>query len=706
MLLGGTDGAAPAITDRVDYLIPVSASVGCGGRRLDTINLRYDLSRLGQRIQDIAVPSGFDRTVELRVEDPATGDLSRLLAWGKLARPSLSISETESATFTARLDPHLFGKPLLGYPVRKDASDIATLTIERDLVFNPETDHKLYPNRSDLTEAGFGIGVGSYFFADVESLRTQPARSLQGATATRWDLSTAVHRLCWTLNPDETWIANPLLSDLQAICGTQTTLLENLRVKLGTRLPEALDQLLEPHGFTWYVRHTIDTADPAFPVTSTITIIERGQGVSVDLKLQRIGETIDSNLTHADSVDLRWELAERPNVIRGFSALALREGTFELRPAWSPVDDSLTKAELEKEGKEHDRKHADVFRKFVLNEAGDWTGTRDDFAAAIDLEDLFGTTTVPRRRRFRPALTRGKDRQPIGVNGYVVEFAESALYEQVPFAFSVLETECGILFERSVSEKIRAAFLKKRRSVAAGEVPEPFIRITCCIEGDFRERATAARRPESPNGADIIRDYDLKTKFHDSRVCSSGPFKSRNYDDRHAAIVSATAATPSVIVITGEYDWLKIGDRIAILDSSNSDGVFTIKTVVAGGGLTTLTVDELIAADSADGTLALLTDEEAPFRALTAHVNAIQAEEDFAPLHASASLFGIDHPEYSLGKIVPSVQTRNLQLDSLALSSATQRHPQIVGLDYRCDGEQQISLHLEQYEGRLKYRVG
>ncbi len=758
VLLGDEDGNRPTIDDRCDFLIPTTLTRDLGGGTLDSINFRFDMHRYGSRLQDTSLPSGHNRIVEVRIENPQTGQLDQILGWGKLARQPQSIGDSEAVGFVARLDHFLFGTRMAGYPAR-DPHSGEIVTVRKPLTFNPVLDDTRLPNRSDKTgsEGANDLGdwdadtnspalasgdgtFGDYYTVSVagmteldgltdhelgdvlffdgeswqpgldparlvidpDSLRTAAARTLHDVTATRWDLATAAERLCWTLNRRQRWFDNPTLADLQSVLGTDTPLLENHTIPLDVSLPEALDQLLAPHGFTWYVEHAIDISDVTLPLVSMIKVAERGRGDEVTLRLQRLADTIDSSKTNVDTLSIAYDIAARPNVIVGRSALALREGTFLLRPCWPKTDDTLTKQDLTEDLKEHDRSTIDVYRKFVFDTAGDYVGLRDDFADDQNLEELFGRTTVPMRRRFRPALTQGLDRRPIGVNGYLVEWHNGTEWVTVPWSFSVLEHETGIVLERGLDEAFRDEFLKKTRSVAAGDVPDPVLRITCCIEGDRGTTYTASRRDESANGSDIPRHYDLSHKFHDSRVLESGAFASILYYDRHDSITGFTfsGSLGGQVQVAGDLTaLLKEGDRVNVLDSTDNDGVYHVASLVFAAGFTTLTLREPIINDATvDGVLAYLTHEEAPLTKLTAYCDDIQAEEDFVVIHADATLFGIDHPEYRLSQVVTKVEHRNLSLDSYAAAAAVQRHPQITRLTYTLDSQQKLSLVLDQFD--------
>lgn len=687
VLLGPASGAAPAITDRCDYLRPISLTRDFGGGTLDSITLDFDLDRYGRRLQDTSLPSGHNRIVEVRVENPVTGNLDQVLGWGKLARQPQSIGSGEKVGFVARLDHFLFGKRLVGYPVYEPISAAATI-VRKPITANPVIDDTRQPNRSDQ------VGThGQRLFLDPESLRTAGATTLQAAAATFWDLATLIETVCWLLNPDETWFKNPTLADLQAVLGIGSTLLRDHDIPLGASLPEALDAILAPHNYTWFVRHSVATGDAALPRTSTIVVAERGQGLATTLRLQRIDDLIDSSETNVDSISIAYDIAARPNVIIGRSALRLREGTFELRPAWPDDENDLSLADLTDDGEKHD--HPRALKEFALNEAGDYTGTRTEWTSCTDLEPLFGTPTVPCRRRFKPALTQGLDRKPIGRNGYLAEWHDGTDWHDLTEDFSVLAHECGIRIG-TPSE----ALVDRFRVVRRESPPPPFIRITCCIEGDDCFEVTVARRPESANGSDIPRLYDLSHKFKDSSI-SNGGFGSEQYAERHEAITAATITPTSSLTVAADLtvdNKLAVGDRLAVIGSTANDGVYHVQSFSLAGTDTVIVTREPLADATGNGVLAYLTDEEKPDTVLKIYCEEIQRDEDFVVIHADALLFGINHPEYDLGQIVVNVTQRNLSLDSYAAAAVTQRHPQITRLTYQFDGKQSLALTLDQFD--------
>ena len=251
-VLLGQPGQPPTLQDEVDYLIPLTIERSTGGGRIDTIELEYDLAKRNERLVDVSAPIGYDREVEV-VEIDENGEIVQVHGWGKIGvQPSEIIgggSGRESVKFKVRMDHHLFGDQITDTEFHDVAAN-DVVVLDHDIIFNPEIDEKMEPNRSDKKDDS--AHDEAYLFVDPESMRTTPAKTYQGQTASYWTIAEAVHRLIWTANPDETYISNPGLSDIQADLGqVPDNLFRNHKLKAGMYLPKALDALLEPYGCGW-----------------------------------------------------------------------------------------------------------------------------------------------------------------------------------------------------------------------------------------------------------------------------------------------------------------------------------------------------------------------------------------------------------------------------------------------------------------------
>jgi hypothetical protein len=515
-------------------------------------------------------------------------------------------------------------------------------------VFNPEVDGRIEGNRSRRSDERHGPDVDGFhpwYFLLPESTTTETSREFQDQDRTKWTLAEAVHRLCWSCNPDERWIKNPGILELQDVFGFSDDDVKNVRVDYGQYLPECLDQLLYPLGYSWRLRYALD--DGGERVT-TLHFFRRGQGQAIELRLQRLGEQFDFRRTDLDRLGISTQLAALANKVTVRGGFPRIEATFGLLPGWPGSEDDHDLADLEP-GEPGAQQHPEVFRKWILNEAGDYRNDRDpppgNPAINFWTQDLhhnltgqeFGDELVfcHRRRRLYPCLSQVENEQGVlHSREYVVEYWDRDQPDAVtphvdsdpgwtPVAepFSVLEQEAGILFHR-VPHDLVYLF----RELTSGpcpdlnEVPHPglFLRITACVEADRRlERSRTSQH--SPQGETIELVLDLPDKFQLHRRSSFSIFQNR----------STRAA--------------EIDDRTAL--------------------------------------------EE--------YVARVVEVEDAASVSCTIGLPGVDHADLEVSQVLEKISGREIALRATPIGGA-ERPLQIVGVRLFLEGEQRTELVLEQ----------
>jgi len=519
VLLGPSDGSPPSIDNEVDYLIVEGISKSHSGGRLDAIMLKYDLVKADARLIDTTVPIGYNRQVEIRRLD-ADGEPTEVLAWGFLDAQGQAIGSGETVTAEAILSESAFGQPITALRVW-DQSASEVVDVHWPLVFNPTIDDLVEGNRSDKTDDERG---DCHLFVDPESLRTDAAKTWQEQQASEWMVSEAVHWLCWNANPDEEHIDNPTLDDLQQVFAGDSSRLKNFAVPYGLSLPAALDALLQPFGWSWYVEHKLEGSDRK----SSLRFFRLGEGPLVNLYLQRPGETISLRKTNVDNLRVQYDLGRLRNHIVGRGGLIRREVTVPLIPAWPSADDATFAEDLHRLeiGQADAETHRNVGRKFALNEAGDYIGLRTGITAPFDLAAKAGVDTlVRRRRRFQPCLSRANADEDPESAGYLVEWwdeeaedATSYLVDDDPgwtksrWRYSVLEKECGIYFEGATPPGELWLLLQEDKL---------HLRITAAIDTDLALEREAVRRSASPSGRDQTLFLDLSRKFFDRQLADS-----------------------------------------------------------------------------------------------------------------------------------------------------------------------------------------
>ncbi|HTN02938.1 MAG TPA: hypothetical protein VL132_13720, partial [Planctomycetaceae bacterium] len=521
VLLGDKDGGAPTVDDEAPWLVPLSASLTAGGGWLDTLSFAVDLARAEIRLQDTTVPVGYHRQVELRRLDE-DGEPTEIVAWGMIAANSQEIELREQVGITARVDRFVFGEVLTQSSYWDPIAETER-RVHLPVVFNPEIDDKIEPNRSDQTDASRG---DCHLFFHPESHRLQGAVDLQQQVADHWTLSEAAHWLIWNCNPEEKYITNPTLDDLQAaFAGHDEGQLKNFPLPFGRYLPELLDALLTPFGFGWYLVHTLDAEDDDARKT-TFKFFRRGEGPKVFLWQQAPGATIDPVKTTVERISASYDITRLANVVVGRAGFKLYESTFPLIPGWEPGDDEQEFAKLD-QGEELFKTYPFAYRKFVLNEAGDYNGTRPEITGHYPLiGDIGDSDLVIRRRKFQRCISEHTSDDDAESNGLVLEWwssiQEGATSPTDPadpgwirarWPFRLLEKECGILFTgptppQELYDLFQTGF------------DEVHLRLTASLESDYALESTAESRPSSPNGEDVTLFLGVKDRFHFREVTS------------------------------------------------------------------------------------------------------------------------------------------------------------------------------------------
>lgn len=633
----------PDDTDETKEYRVESIKRSAGGQRLDTAEFTFATEKI---ISDIKTPVDYRKKVDVIAaaaakDDEETAPPADVVFRGEMGVASLTLDDRgqQVAKATARTEQWHFGAPLVGWRFKTvdDASQTVYRTIEDDVRFNPEIDRRILNNRSNwYIELDAATGSRWYTWIDPESVRTTGAQTILDQSAEEWTLAQAVMSLCYLLNPDQEYIKNP---DFQALAKVfdAAPVLRDWTIPRGVYLPEALDKLLVPHGYLWFVRYSIGkNSSDEDEVQRRITVFKRGAGTEKTVLLPAEGEARENNKANVAAVSCEWNIAEAFNIVQAYGSHLEVEGTFPLQRAWVATDDSLTADGLAKSTdpttdlpSQYEKK-PDVWRKWVLNEVGDYTATRTgnttfdvnailDRAAGEGALRPLGSNNISRRRKFYAPLTKRPDD---GRRDVLVEyFVPADAYADVGTPaytgywkdvlsltnghYQVLERECGILFTGQKPPE---------QLIALGADAQ--LRITACLRSDQRLSYTTSRAATSPNAEDIKLVVDLSGRFHKrTRITDSGA----TYKSRYSELALITP---------------------------------------------------LSTADTADDTTALET-----------YAIKLRDQEQSARVSPQVTLEGY-HPEYEIGDLVKEVEGRGLSFNSNAATNATKRYPQITGIEF------------------------
>ena len=444
-------------------LRPLTIDRTMGGHSLDRAALEVDMGQVGSQRGYLLTGQ---QNSEIRIAGRFGGNLTELF-WGKLTHTHLKIdSDNEVLEYIARIEPFHFGVPLFGMPcydpAHKQPAGGQTLAVgstaqdDRPLVFNPTRHGVLYGNK-------LVVGVGDTFFLDPDSVQSPTAENLYPGPGggSFWTLPDAVKWVCEYVNTQQQYILNPDSQALQAILPSDDTLLRDFSLSYGKFLPEMLDDLLEPFGFSWYVK-LIDG------VNRQIVVVQRGVGDNKVVGLQPWGDSLNLAETNMEAISAVSSTSNTVNQCTVLGDFLEIEATWDLVRAWSVSDDTKVDTDLAKDSATYRSTPATrrVWRDWVLNEAGDYNGLRPTITEPFDLSAYFGFAVAPMRRRFGPTLTLDDDKLPIGtVGGVFVEYSTDAkatwkTIDQLSHdsACHLLHEECGIRFDGQLPPyELRAA---------------------------------------------------------------------------------------------------------------------------------------------------------------------------------------------------------------------------------------------------------
>lgn len=496
-----------------------------GGGQLDHAELEVDLSKVATRYSGWTSPPYLGDEIE--IERTPT---SSVVHWGKIVEVDPYLGRSgERIRLISRLEPYHAGGRVDGM-WHYDPIAGTEVLLDRDVVFNPVVDGTVQGNRH-ITELGWGSTAG--LFLDPDAVRTAASQTLYGAAAGLWTLGRAIHYLLWSLNSSETYITNPSLAEILLAVDDATAEFSGVQLARGLFLSEALDQVLGPWGYRWRISRTAGSREFKF--------FRRGfSGTIVTVKHQAAGAALDLVDSSAAEVNVKFDVAPTVNQITACGDFAQYELTAELLRAWPESQDSLADGDAAELARSHENfdDHPDAYRKWVLNEAGDYIGlrpeitgvfptaTRTALSSAGILTDLY----PPRRRGLLPTLTLGADGiTPIGqVRGVEVEYS-NYLYGQpgepewLPLsdtACEILEHEAGIYLS---GERLPEMMLSQGTSLK--------VRVTFTLETDYRLRAVASRQSSSPHPDVVPAVLTVGDRFHARIVTSLSKYEADVHAD-------------------------------------------------------------------------------------------------------------------------------------------------------------------------------
>ncbi|MHC4122309.1 MAG: hypothetical protein ACYSSI_01945 [Planctomycetota bacterium] len=293
-----------------------------------------------------------------------------------------------------------------------------------------------------------------------------------------WSYADVIHYLlCEYLPVGQLRI--PDFEQLQTLTENQTV--RDLNVT-GLSLLEALHLCCQRTMLSFKFTTYLTTAGPQ----QTIVFYKKGDGRAVELNCQPDGQWLSVSKTNIETLHSKRNFWPITNRFIGQGDFKVYEATFDLVKAWDSNDEDTDYDKLSPSTNTQFYKVKDVYRKWCLNEAGDYSSQPFNRGDTFDFSKIFDTSNFAgARRRFLPTLTTDKQGKSLGY--YLqVSFDNGYNWWQYLYAFNILLNECGVWLS---SDQLDA-----RTWVAAMKGVLKF-RITASIVSDERLSCVVADGP-------------------------------------------------------------------------------------------------------------------------------------------------------------------------------------------------------------------
>ena len=299
-----------------------------------------------------------------------------------------------------------------------EASNSSLFLAGLDTTFNP--DGKANANPEPIEVNG-------------KSYTTFCAESSQGKL---WSYAEVIdYLLCEYLTASQ--LQMPSIGQLRVL--TENQVVRDLDVT-GLNLIKALYRCCERIGLRFkFVPRLVQTGP-----SQAIEFYKDGAGRAIEVNCQQTGEQFNiskTNITALHSKKNFWPITHK---YIGQGDFKIIEATFELVKSWDGNLEDINYDKFSPSTNPDFYQVKDVYRKWCLNEAGDYSGAPYNQGDAFDFSKIFGSSDFARhRRRFWPTLTTDKQGKSLGYF-LQVSFDDGLHWWQYLHAFNILLDECGL----------------------------------------------------------------------------------------------------------------------------------------------------------------------------------------------------------------------------------------------------------------------
>jgi hypothetical protein len=340
-------------------------------------------------------------------------------------------------------------------------------------------------------------------------------------------------------------IKTPSFSRLQAL--TENQIVRDLDIT-GLNLAEALNRCCQRIGLKFKFTPRLVDNQP----DQAIVLYRAGTGRVVELNFQPAGEQFSISKTNIAQLHSRKNFWPVTHKYIGHGDFKIYEATFELIKAWDPGLEQNNYDSFSPSTNPNFSVIKDVYRKWCLNEAGQYSESPYNQGDAFDFSQIFKNSNfVHRRRRFRPCLTTDVQGQSLGYF-LQVSYDSGQSWWQYLHAFNILLDECGVWLSSDQLDM---------DTWAAAVQGSLRFRITASVVSDERLTAVAVNGPVNSTAPVIEHILTLPRQFKYRKISdqsiftepSSQAFGKPDEVDDSAALgefVRHTAASSSEVIET------------------------------------------------------------------------------------------------------------------------------------------------------------
>jgi hypothetical protein len=241
--------------------------------------------------------------------------------------------------------------------------------------------------------------------------------------------------LCEYVSPGQ--LQRPTLAQLKTL--TDNQIVRDLDVT-ELNLTDALHQCCERIGLKFTFVPTLTPTKPG----QAIVFYKTGTGRIIELNCQPPGDELSLSKTNIATVKSTRSHYPVTRKYVGQGDFKIYEATFELIKAWDASLEDTDYDTFSPSTNPEFYQVKDVYRKWCLNEAGQYSDEPYNQGEAFDFTKIFQSSDfVHRRRRFRPALTTDTLGRSLGYF-LQVSYDSGQTWWQYLHAFNILLDECGV----------------------------------------------------------------------------------------------------------------------------------------------------------------------------------------------------------------------------------------------------------------------